>query len=109
MYHGIYFVSRWDVQRYRALKQREELQEKYKQREDARLTGIRKVIGLEEKAADDSFVPNYFESKWFQLAFFEKSGRLSTRLVHWCPLDEKLCWDTFPEYQSTTIINQPLR
>lgn len=59
------FYFRWDIQRYRALKQREELQEKHKQREDARLQGTRKVIGQEERAvADDSFVPNCFESKW---------------------------------------------
>ena len=54
--------SRWDLQHYRAKKQREELEEKYKQREEARLKG-RKVVEQEQKSCDETLLPDCLCSK----------------------------------------------
>lgn len=56
---------RWDIQHYRAKKQREELEEKYKQREEARLKG-RKVAEPEPKSCDESLLPDCLCSKFMR-------------------------------------------
>ena len=58
-----FIYSRWDLQHYRAKKQRAELEEKYKQREEARLKG-RKVVEPEQKSCDETLLPDCLHSKF---------------------------------------------
>ncbi|XP_028417441.1 male-specific lethal 1-like 1 [Dendronephthya gigantea] len=59
--------KRWDLQHYRAKIQREELQEKYKQREEARLKG-RKVVEQEPKSCDETLLPDCFHIRTVEMS-----------------------------------------
>ncbi|CAB4011529.1 Hypothetical predicted protein [Paramuricea clavata] len=59
--------KRWDIQHYRAKKQREELQEKYKQREEARLIG-RKVVEPEQLSCDETLLPDCFHIQTVEIS-----------------------------------------
>ncbi|XP_046846072.1 male-specific lethal 1-like 1 isoform X2 [Xenia sp. Carnegie-2017] len=53
--------KRWDIQHYRARKQREELEEKYKQREEARLKGRKIASEREVKSREETLLPDFFQ------------------------------------------------
>ena len=56
-------IFRWDIQHYRARKQREELEERYKQREEARLKGRKIASEREVKSREETLLPDFFQSK----------------------------------------------
>lgn len=75
----LFTLRRWDLQHYRAKKQREELQEKYKQREEARLKG-RKGIEHEQTSCDETLLPDCFRSELILLSQATQKSRLTNCL-----------------------------